>query len=406
MRKVLMAFFLVTISSTSFATKYFVGAATANITPKLEMRPEVCMGGYGSPFQKCGLVDVSNRLTARSIAISDKDTTAVFTSIDVPGLSKSVLSSIKDEAQQRTGLAPSDLFISATHTHAGSDLLGVWGGVSTEYKEFVVKRVVRSINRALKFQEPAKIFTSVTNVAVENRRGWDQVDSSVNVLNFVSKYSKETIATLVNMSAHPTILASDNIEYSAGYVHYLRKTIENEIGGTTVFINGIVGDAQPHTDDQRNITSEKEYGRNVGKAVLNTIENKTKVRGDFEIKTAKFSHSVTNPLILGGIAGGLIDLDLDSENKVTTQVSYFRFGKTVEGVTFPGEALTRLGLPIKDTLTADAKFFFGLTNDSLGYFIPSDEFLQIEGRTTEESASLDPLIGTKAQMVLIELIEE
>jgi len=79
MKKGLIAFFLVTISSTSFATKYFVGAATTNITPKLEMRSEVCMGGYGSPFQKCGLVEVRNRLTARSLAISDKDTTAVFT---------------------------------------------------------------------------------------------------------------------------------------------------------------------------------------------------------------------------------------------------------------------------------------------------------------------------------------
>lgn len=406
MKKILLTFFLFTISNAALATKYFVGVATTNITPKQEMLSEVCMGGYGSPFEKCGLVDVDNRLTARSLAISDKDTTVVFTSLDTPGLSKKIFALIKAEVLKRTDLDPSNLFISATHTHAGTDLLGVWGGVSTEYQDFVVKRVVRSIKRSLMLQEPAKIFTAVTEVDVENRRGWDQVDSSVNVLDIVSKYNNERIATLVNMSAHPTIIPKENVEYSSGFVHFLRKKIERNIGGTTIFINGIVGDAQPKTEEQRDITSEKEYGKNVGRAVINALTNKTKVRGDFEIKTAEFSHNVSNPIILGGIAAGLIDLDLDSENKVTTQVSYFNFGKSIEGVTFPGEALTRLGLPIKETLTAKAKFFFGLTNDSLGYFVPSDEFLQVQGRSTEERASLDPLIGDKAKSILIDLIQQ
>lgn len=191
MKKVILAFFLVTISSTSFASKYFVGVAKTNITPKLELRSEVCMGGYGGPFQKCGLVDVDSRLTARSVAISGKDSTAVFTSIDAPSISKRILTEIKNLVQQRTNIDTSNLFISATHTHAGTDLLGAWGGISEEYKTFVVKRVARSIQRALKHQESAKIFTSVTNIAVENRRGWEQVDSSVNILQAVSKYTND-----------------------------------------------------------------------------------------------------------------------------------------------------------------------------------------------------------------------
>jgi len=406
MKKILLTFFLISISSSALATKYFVGVAVTNITPKQEMRSDVCMGGYGNPFEKCGLEEVHNRLTARSLAISDKDTTVVFTSLDVPGISKSILAQIKEEVELKTDLKAENLFISATHTHAGTDLLGVWGGASEEYRAFVVKRVVRSIKRSLRHQEPAKIFSAVTHASVENRRGWETVDDSVNILQIVSKYTKETIATLVNMSAHPTIIPPENIEYSSGYVHYLRKKIEHEIGGTTIFINGIVGDAQASTQGQRDFATAKEYGRTVGEAVISAVQYKTKVRGDFEIKTAEFSHPVTNPIILRGIAAGLIDLDLDSQNMVTTHVSYFNFGDSVQGVTFPGEALSRLGLPIKESLTANATFFFGLTNDSLGYFIPSDEFLQIEGRTTEETASVDPFIGDKAKNVLIELIQQ
>jgi len=406
MKKVLLSSAFFFFSSAVLATNYDVGIASTNITPKSEMRPEVCMGGYGSPFEKCAIEEKSNRLTARSLAISDKDTTVVFTSLDVPSISKNMISSIKGEALKKTGLSPSELYISATHTHAGTDLLGAWGGTSEEYKTFVIKRVVRSIKRALRNQEPAKVFSAVAHANVENRRGWDLVDDSIMILDFVSKYNNERISTLVNMSAHPTIVPPENLAYSSGYIHHLRKTIERKIGGTAIFFNGIVGDAQASTNGQRDLETAKEYGKQTGKSVIEALENKTKINGDFDIKTAEFSHPVTNPIILGGIASGLIDLNLDSENMVTTQVSYFKFGNMVEGVTFPGEALSRLGLPIKDQLTAQNKFFFGLTNDSLGYFIPSDEFLQIEGRTTEESASADPLIGDKAKTVLLELIQE
>lgn len=406
MKKIVFALAVAMCSHTAFATQYQVGVAKTNITPKKSQRAEVCMGGYGAPFEKCGLTQVNDRLSSRSLAISDKDTTMIITSIDAPGISKALIAAIKTRVERRFGIAQDHIFIAATHAHSAPDLQGVWGGASDGYEAYVIRKVTRSIRRALRTREPAKIFSATTVAPVENRRGYNVVDDSVSVLDIVSRDKKERIATLVNMSAHPTIVPPENTTYSAGYVHYLRDTVEDELGGITVFINGAVGDAQAATNDMRGLDVAEDYGELVGERVVDAIAHRDRVKGDLLVRSTTFMHPVSNPIILGGIQAGLIDLALSPDGQVTTQLSFFCFGDDVQGITFPGEALTRLAIPIQASLSGDVNFFFGLTNDSLGYFLPSDEFLQIEGRTTEESASVDPFIGDVSQAVAIELINQ
>lgn len=406
MKRILVFLSLVIFSQVTFAGHYQVGVAKTNITPKKHQRAEVCMGGYGAPFEKCGLTEVNDRLSSRTLAISDKHTTMIITALDVPGISKAMIGEIKRRAQRRLGVAQDHIFIAATHSHAGPDLQGVWGGASDDYERYVVRKVVRSMRRALRNQEPALIYTSTTVAPVENRRGHAVVDDSVNILDIVSRHDRERIATLVNMSAHPTIVPPENTAYSGGYVHYLREAVEDELSGTTIFINGVVGDAQAATNELRGIEVAQQYGELVGERVVEAISHCKRVKGKISIRSTALTHPVTNPLILGGIQAGLIDLALNENGHVTTTLSYFSFGRDVQGVTFPGEALSRLAIPIKDSLTGDVNFFFGLTNDTLGYFLPSDEFLQIEGRVTEESASIDPLIGDAAKQAMFRLIHQ
>ena len=59
--------------------------------------------------------------------------------------------------------------------------------------------------------------------------------------------------------------------------------------------------------------------------------------------------------------------------EVTTQSAYVRLGTQAQIVTFPGESLTRNGLPIKDAMAAPYKAVLGNANDALGYFVPSDD---------------------------------
>jgi hypothetical protein len=89
---------------------------------------------------------------------------------------------------------------------------------------------------------------------------------------------------------------------------------------------------------------------------------------------------------------------------VPTRVAALEMGSSLRGVTVPGEAVTRLGLPLKDALGSPYRLFLGLTYDTLGYLIPGDEWMSAPGSNYEESVSLGRQAGPTVQTALLELI--
>ena len=60
----------------------------------------------------------------------------------------------------------------------------------------------------------------------------------------------------------------------------------------------------------------------------------------------------------------------------------------------PGEVLTRGGQKIKATFKTNPRLFLGLTHNSLGYAVPSDEWNKApNGKRYEESISPTPTFG-------------
>ncbi len=133
----------------------------------------------------------------------------------------------------------------------------------------------RSIIQAQSTAKVVKTFAAQTHVPpVSNRRGWDVVDDSVTTLFFNNRKTNQPIATLVNLSAHPTILDGNNMQYSSDYIDSLRTKIERNRGGVTIFVNGILGDAQFNTSDR---TFEKaEVGNLAANAILESEKEKRK----------------------------------------------------------------------------------------------------------------------------------
>ena len=106
----------------------------------------------------------------------------------------------------------------------------------------------------------------------------------------------------------------------------------------------------------------------------------------------------------------MLDYDLISNGffnfEIDTQASYFRLGSNVQGVMFPGESLTRNGLPIKVAMRAPFKFFFGLTGETLGYFVPSDEFWKGRNNNYEELVSLEDHVADSTRDRMIQAVME
>jgi hypothetical protein len=77
----------------------------------------------------------------------------------------------------------------------------------------------------------------------------------------------------------------------------------------------------------------------------------------------------------------------------------------VQGVAFPGEPLTRLGLGVKEPMKAPHKLILGNTGDALGYFIPGDEWQTGKNDNYEETVSLGKTAGDNARANIVPLIE-
>jgi hypothetical protein len=76
----------------------------------------------------------------------------------------------------------------------------------------------------------------------------------------------------------------------------------------------------------------------------------------------------------------------------------------LRGITAPGEALTRLGLPLKEALGSPYRLFLGLTYDTLGYLIPADEWMTGRNNNYEETVSLGREAGPTVSAALLDLL--
>jgi hypothetical protein len=59
----------------------------------------------------------------------------------------------------------------------------------------------------------------------------------------------------------------------------------------------------------------------------------------------------------------------------------------------PGEVLTRLALPLRGAMPGRHRMIFGLTHETLGYFLPEDEWMTGRNNNYEESVSLGRRAG-------------
>lgn len=402
----LMSVLLLTCAVNVYASPLFSGYAEKDITPTAEEGVKSCLGGYGQPFSRCNITESADKITTSALSLTKEKDTVILVSIDTVGLGDSILAEIINQAVTLSGnkIKPESILISATHTHSGPDLQGLWGGVSAEYKARAIQSVAQTIVSAYQSKKPSYIYTWTAKSTVENRRGWNIVDDSISVIDVRAFGNSKRIATLVNMSAHPTIIDADNRKWSSDYVGALRTTLNQSLNTKTIFINGIVGDSQPSTDNVRGIERAVKFGTDTGKTIaMKSWSGRMLDSTDIDYTQQTFQQKIENPLFLYALKVGILDLFVDTNNTITTQMGVLSIGCDFKAIVFPGEALTRLGLPMKEALDSKYKMFFGLTTDTLGYFIPHDEFGVIQNRKTEEQASISPMIGDNASQVFLDV---
>jgi hypothetical protein len=66
--------------------------------------------------------------------------------------------------------------------------------------------------------------------------------------------------------------------------------------------------------------------------------------------------------------------------------------------------LTRLALPLRASMGSRHRMFFGLTHDTLGYFLPEDEWMTGRNNNYEESVSLGKHAGAILADALLAMV--
>lgn len=130
------------------------GAAASNITPPLD---EPVVGGWNSP----PATHVHDELYAKALVLDDGRTRLALVICDNLGIAREVCDAAKEIIHEKTGIAPENVMISATHTHSSISATGPNRLVRYRdlrpYQQFLVQRIADGVRRAVNNLEPAKI---------------------------------------------------------------------------------------------------------------------------------------------------------------------------------------------------------------------------------------------------------
>jgi hypothetical protein len=394
------------------------GAAVRSITPTGDELAgcQLFLGGYGFLKERGCATSARDELSARALALSHGGTSLVMVTLDLPGMGNRQMSAIRQGVSVATGVPTSSVMVHITHTHGGPDFQGLWGGVPAGYRQRVVDQAIAAAVAAVGDLQPVEAHVGSVEVPDlhGNRRDMPISDNTLSVLN-LTRADASTVGTLVNYAAHPTVLGSVRLAHT-DYVGALRDTVEADLGGVALYINGAQGDLSPRAPD---VPGGDAYDRAdaLGAAIaaeaLAALATAEPVPPGLKVVSSPITFDVENAFFLLALAiGETVGIDITlyydfaqvggDEYRVTSLMTAFALGdstREVRAITTPGEALSSLGIALRNALGTPQTFVLGTTSDSLGYQIPLDEWRSSGPDNYEETISLEQAAGAKVLAV-------
>jgi hypothetical protein len=221
------------------------------------------------------------------------DTEQVVVAVDLCLLWDREMSALREAVCRETGLAPEQLTVAFSHTHAaglmGLERVGLPGGdLIPGYLDELARRVARVVTEARQSAGAAVITYGTGRCSLAGHRDfWDEAsgqfvcglnpdgpaDDTVLVARVTAAATGKALATLVNYACHPTTLAWENTQISPDYPGAMREVIEGATGAPCVFLQGASGDLGPREGFVGDPTVADRNGRQLGHAALSALES-------------------------------------------------------------------------------------------------------------------------------------
>jgi hypothetical protein len=391
--------------------KYEIGIASRSISPDADgtfAGKPVFLGGYGigggTPFLagRAATGILGEGPSVRAFAVSDEEGNAfAIADLETQGWFAATkngpygLIDMRKAVEEATGgeLPAENVVVQSDHSHGGADTIGVWGGVPDEYMAFMKDQAVAAIVEAFESRERGTLWygTAPGRDLLSNQFDYDEanktVDSDVRVLQ---ARTDEGIpfATMLNFSAHTTVLGSGNTKITGDWVQRANPLLEARFGGRAMTVVATLGRTQPAdrgcsdattTGDERELCTLDEYATRVVDRAAQAAVSAQEIKGNPIVAASSYLvvDTSSSPLLLGLLYGGsAVGVPINRSmtppwlagNVLGTITASARIGDVLLS-SGPGEMYPQIALKVADTVPARGHMVAGLANDQLGYLI-------------------------------------
>jgi hypothetical protein len=377
------------------------GAAKVVITPGTtdEGAPEyadhtpVFMAGFDVGRAATGVHD---DLFARAAVLDIDGTRVAIVTVDLVGYSVEEVQDIRYLLPEHLGI--DRLIVASTHNHEGPDTIGLWGwvddqwpflhsGINDLYLLTLKRKIIEAVELAvadLRFAGLRAVSTMTDDLElIRDSREPEIIDQKLTLLQAVALGGDgEVIASVANWSNHPEVLWDENTLLTADYPGYLCTRLEDEWGGTALFISGALGGlltpvVTAHTFDEAERVGALVADR--ASEAMSAASPPLVLRTEITIR----ANDTVDIFLMNPMFRTVNELWRRSFRTlyncgpfewfcrdIRTEVNLISIDGVIQFVTVPGEIVPELSYEILRELEAPHQILVGLGCDELGYILP------------------------------------
>ena len=393
------------------------GFAKVIINPPLGMPME----GLG---QQGGCKSIHDDLYVRALALAHDGVEAVIIGCDLLFFERSTVERFTNALGLATGLAPAQIFLNTSHTHAGPHLTNwCYGGApDLQYLETVEQAMVAAVSMAISRREPVTLSAGMaqTDLPVSRRKPgangraeWapyhDGITCRALPFCLFKNQADQVVSLLFSVSCHPSMIYS--LDISADYPGVATRLLNADFQTEgALFLQGAGGDAKP-----RQIAEGEECwrpatwdevdaaGQEVADALIACAEQtppipvtpflrSSKTVMSWPLETPPSREFFTNLLADVRTTGtrrqwavemlSRLDADGSLPDAVEVGLHTLQLGREVWLIGVEGELVGELGNRILQTFPTGVTFPLGYT-DGTQIYLPSSRMLPEDGYEVE-----------------------
>ncbi len=407
------------------------------------------MAGSLSPFKGRVPVKSTDDQGVNTFALSDGDTTVVYSAIDGFGFARGDVLEIRkrlDSFAEEHGI--NSINVCALHQHSCIDTLGLGApivpallvnpaattvnedlmvrGRNKKFMEELYSAVVTSVIEAVENMTEGSLYYGSNDVSeyIRDKREPQMFDKDLERLRFIPDDKNKKEIWVCEAGIHPVTIGTGTDVLSADYPYYMEQYIKDKAGADFVFIQGaelaITSRIEVEGEETDEVAGAKALGNVLGKKATE-INREEALSPVLNVAFDEITIKAENPVHILAAREGLLSstiLKKGLDYYVKTELGYMELGGKIGVALVPGEiepailwgnaATKEMSwkntswdyAPWAENCKAEKLICFGLCNDQIGYILTDNDVRSMLTENEEINA-----LTEKAGSVLTECFE-